>query len=258
MLYGVGQTVITTTDLDANSLRGENALFPQCLASFEMNVDTTSADAMCMKKGVMTTTASALTGETFTLSLNYQFNDWLNLQLLLGELATTEAITIPVVKTGIVVLDTEYKIVDADVQVAVASTVLATNVTDGVQLVATDTPGTPASGDFEVVAGELHFNADMLGKTVEYTVAKAYSSIEAIGVALEADLLNNLSFIGLIASTVDGVDGYQLVVPQLVRISTPTITLSGDTAELTVEYRMVTPPGKRKPFNLYRLNTATV
>lgn len=263
MLYGVGQTVITTNDLNANSLvRQENALFPQCLASFEMSVDTTSADARCMKKGVMTTTASALTGETFTLTLNYQFNDWTNLQLLLGEVATTEAnVSIPVVKQAIIADGTTVGVVtDSDVTTASEAGVLITNTSSSIQYELTiGTAGTPTAGNAEVdsTLGQLTFPVGDIGQTVEYVIDKVYTSIDAIGAALETDILTNLSFVGLIATTVDGVDGYQIVVPRLERISTPTITLAGDTAELTVEYRLVTPPGKRKPFALYRLNTAT-
>ena len=104
----------------------------------------------------------------------------------------------------------------------------------------------------------MTFNASQAGATVEYVVDKTYTSIEAIGVADDVDFLTNLAFTGLIASTPDGVEGYQIVVPQLERITTPTITLSGDVAEISIEYRAIVPPGKRKPFELYRLSTATV
>lgn len=258
MLYGTGSTVITTNDLDASSLRGEKALFPQCIASFEMSTDTTFGEAKCMKKGILLTTASAITAETFSLNLTYQFNDWINLQLLFGELASNESgVALPVAKaqeipSGLVITDT-------DITVATAGTVCVTDVTNGI-LLNVVTTGTPGVNEVDVdgATNELTFNASQAGATVEYVVDKTYTSIEAIGVADDVDFLTNLAFTGLIASTPDGVEGYQIVVPQLERITTPTITLSGDVAEISIEYRAIVPPGKRKPFELYRLSTATV
>ena len=257
MLYGVGSTVITTNDLDASSLRGENALFPQCLASFELSTDTTFAEAQCQRNGILQTVAAAVSGETFTLNLTYQFNDWVNLQLLFGELATTESgVTIPVAKAAEV--PSGLTISDADITPATAASVLVTDATNGILLnVVAAAPG-PNEVEVDGASGELNFNATQAGATVEYVVDKTYTSIDAIGVADSVDLLTNLSFTGLIASTPDGSQGYQIIIDRLERITTPTVTLSGDVAEISLEYRCLTLPGRRKPFRLYRLSTATV
>lgn len=260
MLYGTGSTVITTNGLDASSLRGEKALFPQCLATFEMSTDTTFGEAKCMKKGILLTTASAITAETFSLNLTYQFNDWVNLQLLFGELASTESnVSLPVAKAQEVPATGPYVITDTDITTLTAGTVCVTDVTNG-ELLNIVTSGTPNPGEVDVdgTTNELTFNAAQAGITVEYVVDKAYTSIEAIGVADDVDFLSNLAFTGLIASTPDGVEGYQIIINQLERITTPTITLAGDVAEITIEYRCIVPAGKRKPFELYRLSTATV
>lgn len=258
MLYGVGSTVITTNGLDASSLRGEQALFPQCLATFELSTDTTFAEAMCQKDGIMQTVAGAISGETFTLSLTYQFNDWINLQLLFGELASTESgVDLPVAKAAEV--PTGLVITDTDIDAGSAASVIVTNVTDGVLMeVVGVAPAAINEVQVDGTTGELTFFTGMAGKTVEYVVDVTYTSIEAIGVASDVDLLTNLSFTGLIASTPDGTDGYQIIVDKLERQTTPTITLAGDVAEITIEYRCLALPGKRKPFRLYRLSTATV
>lgn len=259
MLYGTGSTVMLAKDLDALALRGEKALFPQCLASFELSTDTTFGEAKCMKKGIMLTTASAITAETFTLNLTYQFNDWVNLQLLFGELASTEtSVALPVAKAQEV--PSGLVITDSDIDATTASSVCVTDVTNGVLLNVTVDAGAPPAGtvDVDSTAGTLTFNAAETGITVEYVVDKSYSTIEAIGVADDVDFLTNLTFTGLVASTPDGEEGYQIIVDRLERVSTPTITLSGDVAEISIEYRCIVLPGRRKPFSLYRLSTATV
>ena len=259
MLYGTGSTVMLAKDLDALALRGEKALFPQCLASFELSTDTTFGEAKCMRKGIMLTTASAITAETFSLNLTYQFNDWTNLQLLFGEIATTEAsVSLPVAKAAEV--PAGLVITDADITAQTAPSVCVTDITNSeLLLVDVGNPGTAAPGTVAVnEAGNLTFDAAQAGITVEYVVDKTYTSIEAIGVADDVDFLTNLTFTGLIASTPDGEEGYQIVIERLERISTPTITLAGDVAEISIEYRCIVPPGKRKPFQLYRLSTATV
>ncbi len=258
MLYGTGRTVILTNGLDASSLRGQKALFPQCLASFELAADTNFAEAKCMINGILQTTASAITEENFNLNLTYQFNDWNNLQLLFGELATDESgVTIPqskvaVVPSGGVINDPEI--------VGNASSVCVTNTTDCVLL---EVVAGPLAGDPEEITvddgtGDITFDSTLVGKTVEYVVDRTYTSIEAIGVAQTVDLLTNLSFSGVIASTKDGAQGYQIIVPFLERINTPTITLAGDVAEISIEYRALVSGTNRKPFNLYRLSTAVV
>ena len=257
MLYGTGSTIIIAKDVDALALRGEKALFPQCIASFEMNTDTTFAEAMCMKKGILLTTATAISGETFTLSLTYQFNDWVNLQLLFGEIASTESsVSLPTDKAAVV---TGGVIADAAIDVSNAASICVTDVTNSVLLnVVVDGATAPGVVNVNTTTDQLEFDAAQEGITVEYTIDTTYSSIDAIGVADDVDKLTNLTFSGLIASTPDGDEGYQIIVPQLERINTPTITLAGDVAEITIEYRCVTPAGKRKPFELYRLSTATV
>ena len=210
-----------------------------------------------MKKGILLTTASAITAETFSLNLTYQFNDWVNLQLLFGEIASTEAnVSLPVAKAQ--EIPAGLTLTDADI-VGQAATVCVTDVTNGILLNVVLAPAVPGANEVAVddVAGTLVFNASQSGATVEYVVDKVYTSVDAIGVADDVDFLTNLAFTGLIASTPDGVEGYQIVMPQLERITTPTITLSGDVAEITIEYRAIVPAGKRKPFELYRLSTAT-
>lgn len=243
--------------MDASSLRGENALFSQCLASFELTSDTTFGEAQCQKKGILQTVAGAITAETFTLSLTYEFNDWTNLQLLFGELATSESnVVLPVAKAAEV--PTGLVITDTDITAATAASVLVTDVTNNILL--TVVAVAPNANEVQVdgTTGELTFNASQAGATVEYVVDKTYTTIEAIGVADTVDLLTNLSFTGLIASTTDGTDGYQIIVDKLERTTTPTVTLAGDVATISIEYRCLALPGKRKPFALYRLSTATV
>lgn len=259
MLYGVGNTVILAKDLDALALRGQKALMPQCLASFELASDTTFGEAKCMKKGIMLTTASAITAETFTLNLTYQFNDWVNLQLLFGELASSESsVALPVAKAQEV--PAGLTITDPDITAGTAASVCVTDVTNSELLLVTVDAGAPPAGTVNVdsTAGELEFNAAQSGITVEYVVDKTYTTIEAIGVADDVDFLTNLTFTGLVASTPDGEEGYQIIVDRLERVSTPTITLSGDVAEISIEYRCIVLPGRRKPFSLYRLSTAVI
>lgn len=254
MLTGAGQLVLTTTGLDnPDSLRGENLLLPGCIASFSLTPEENSVDALCLEDGIVQVAASAITQRTWSMSLEFQYQDWATIQLAYDEIAQEIAnITLPATKTAIV--DTNGEIIDADITAANADEFLAYSSAPKPKFlrVVTAAPANDDEVQYDDTNGKLVFTVAMAGKKVTYRINKNYSNIEAIGVASDYDRFGALQFSGIIGGTSFN-RGMQIVVPQLNRISTPELTVNGDLVALTIEYRLATPFGERAPFKLYNL-----
>ena len=247
MLTGAGQLLLSTRNLGVDSVRGENLLMPGCIASFSLTPEENSVDALCLEDNIVQVAASAVTRRTWTMSLEFQYQDWATIQLAYDEVAQKLAsVNLPVAKTA--VIDENGEILDADIS------------PDDEQLMAylsSNKPiflrrdGTGVEG-FTVGAGKLVFALENVGKKVTYRVEKIYTDIEAIGVAGEYDRFGSIQFTGIIGGTSFN-RGMQIVVPELNRSASPELTVNGDLAALTIQYRLATPFGARAPFSLYNL-----
>ena len=244
-----------TTGLDnPDSLRGENLLLPGCIASFSLTPEENSVDALCLEDNIVQVAASAITQRTWTMSLEFQYQDWSTIQLAYDEIAQEIAnVTLPSTKTAIV--DVNGEVADADITAANSASFLAYASAPKPKFlkVVTSAPANDDEVQYDDTNNKLVLTAANAGKKITYRINKSYTNIEAIGVASQYDRFGSLQFSGVIGGT-SFQRGMQIVVPQLNRVTTPELTVNGDLVALTIEYRLATPFGERAPFKLYNLS----
>ena len=258
MLYGVGTTSIGTNALDASSLIGQNLVFPQCISSVQFTAESNNTVAQCWRDGVKIDVASRITAEMFNLVLTYEYIDFQTLGLLYGELPQDIIAALPTSKS--VIVPSGLTITDTDITSGNAATVRVYNETDAKFMTLAATSAVGVNEYFiDTANNQISFNAAQEGTTVFYKYDKQYTSIEAIGSGLignQFDSLSNLNFTGIVYSAASP-EPYVLKIDRLERTETPSFTLAGDRAEVSITYKLIAPPGRRKPFTLYKLEGST-
>mgnify|MGYP005756281563 CR=1 FL=1 len=174
MLYGAGNLAFETTGLTgANSLRGQDLLFPGLFSSFELTADTSFLEAKALVAGKRQTVASAVNEEIWTLSVTTQFIDWTAMQFGLDELKSdTSSVILPLLKTAVVPATGAPEIVDAAITVAAEPNlkVYVANRGDwGDRLFLTKTAVAPTNGtevQVDTTATKLVFDSTLAGATV--------------------------------------------------------------------------------------------
>lgn len=262
MLYGAGSLYVVSKDLGPTSLRGENILHPLSIASFELAFEDNNIEAKALIDNKRQVVASAIAESIATLTLTYEYMDWQTLGLAFADELATESVD----------LDwTSLRSVRAvaDVPATPTKAVVADSAILGTEVVGTDifvyisSQGSWGdrkyleAADVTVAAGKLEIDKKYVGAVVQYTVKETYSSIETIGLETNYDTIGTLSFQGVVAGT-EFDKGMGIIIPKLTRISTPSLTVNGDLAEMSVEYRAEVPTGKRRPYEFYNLSTAVV
>jgi len=253
MLSGAGSLFVKTTNLTAgNSIRGQNLLFPLCIASFSLDFDTQLAESKCLIDGKRQITAAAITEEIASMKISFEFADFKTLGFAYDEISqTSTTVQIPVIKTATVPTASPYEIVDAEIVTGnLASVLVYKNSPTTSYMVSNATPTT--AEHFLASAGKITFAAASAGASVSYTILKTFSTIETIGVESAADSFGNLEFNGIIYAGGSG-ERYGIQVPKLSRVSTPSIQITGDLATLEVDFRASVPAGQRRPFRLFKL-----
>ena len=262
MLYGAGSLFIQSKELDVDSLRGENLIHPLSIASFSLAFEDNNIEAKALIDGKRQIVAAAISESTATLTLTFEYMDWQTLQLAFDEIAKeSTGVKLPQLKsktasggtssTGAQVSDADIlsgHVVGEDILVYVAS-----RGSWGDRKYLTDADVTVASGILTIGTDDTYN-----GAVIQYSVPKNYNSIETIGVESEYDQFGKLMFQGVVSGTEFGRAGMGILIPELSRISTPELTINGDLAEMTVEFRASVPAGQRRPYQLYKLDTATV
>lgn len=254
MLYGAGSLFVRTSDLSPTSLRGENLVHPLCIAGFELTFDDSLAEAKCLVDGRKQISAAAITETIASMKLTFEFVDWTILQLAFDELAqSTSTIVLPVLKTATV--NSSNEVVDTELTSATGVYVYRKTPQPGkyYEIITTGTP-TADQAKVDTAATKLVFASSEAGAVVQYTVNKTYTTIESIGKESTYDKFGKLSFSGIISGT-EFSTGMQIVVPQLSRVSTPALTITGELARLEIDFRASVAPGFRSVFQLYNLDT---
>lgn len=259
MLYGAGSLMFISKDLDSSSLRGQQLVYPGYLSSFELSADTQLIEARALIDGKRQIVAAAVGEEIFTMTITTEFTDWSALQFAYDELAQeSTGVVLPVLKVARVPLVTPFTIVDTDITTTTEASVrayVASTGPWGERIFLKRVTTAPADAtEFQITAatGTLTFHSSLAGATIQYIVNKTYPSLETIGFESTADTFGRLEFFGVGYST----EGKKLVhIPELSRISTPTLSINGEgAAELTIEFRASVPSGRRRPFILYNLD----
>lgn len=266
MLFGAGSLVLVTKDLALNgSIRGEDLIFPPCLSQFELSADVNFLEAECLIDGRIQVVAGQINREVFTLSVTSQFADWQTMQFAYDELAQESSnVTIPILKVATIPATAPYEITDSDITATSAADIKAYIANRGtwgdkrfLKVVQAPAPATAEAASVDGANNKIVYDSTYAGAVTNYLVNRTYSSIETVGVETESDQFGKLEFWGLAYGT--EFPGQMLMrVPELGRINTPTLTISGDITELTVEFRASVPAGQRRPFQLYNLSNATI
>lgn len=256
MLTGAGEIFFTTNNLDVSSLRGENLMFPGCIASFSLTPDENAVDAECLEGGVIQIADTAITRRTWTMALEFQYVDWTTIQLAYDELAQTlTSVDLP--KRKVAIIDENGEVADTDITTGNEAGFLAYLSSPGQKAtflkVVTSSPAVDEV-QYNATSSKLILNVANAGKKITYRVNRTYTNVEAIGVADTYDKFGSLAFSGIVGFSNNAAQvGMQLIVPQLNRVSSPEVTVNGDLVSLSLEYRLATPTGSRAPFQLYFL-----
>lgn len=274
MFYGAGSLYVCSKDLGSDTLRGENLLHPLSIASFELSFEDNNIEAKALIDGRRQVVASAITESIATLTLTYEYNDWQTLGLAFADEVASVSTNIPWTSLRSKKAELGVKVTPGpefgDPEVEEPKAVIEdTGITGDEEkgedvMVYISSQGTWGdrkylkAEEFELVAGKIFLDPKYEGAIVQYTVPETYSTIETIGLESQYDQIGRLHFQGVIAGTEAGRGGVGIIIPQLTRISTPSITVNGDLSEMTVEYRAEVPDGKRVPYEFYNFNTATV
>lgn len=264
MIFGAGSLAFRSTELDPNSLRGEELLFPGCIAEFELTADTDLLEAFCLQGGKRQRVATAIGEETFTLSTSIEFIGWDTLQFAYDELSQTSSnVVIPTVVVAEVPTSGPFTIINSDITVANEATVLVhlseRSGTNSRLFMNNVSPAAPSAlNEFSVdgATNTITFDSTAAGLLVTYCYDKTCTSVETLFVESTADSLGKLLFSGIANGTEFG-DGVQIVIPDLTRVTTPTLNIDGTVTTLEVEFSANALPGARKPFELYRLDSCT-
>lgn len=248
-LVGAGSLFIRTNSLaGSGSTRGQELLMPLCIAGFEMTFDTQLAEAMCLVDGKKQVTAAAVTQETATVRLTFQFADFNTLGLAYDELpSTSTAVQIPMIKFAQVPTVAPFEVADTGVD---ENTLVYNSTTRTFLKKASGTTVSTAT-EYAIDGGKIVFHASAAGNTVEYQIFRSFSSIPTIGVAATADSFGVLELWGQLYQA-NG-ERYVINIPRLSRVSTPNISITGDVAEIQVEFRASVPPGARRSFRLFNI-----
>ncbi len=222
---------------------------------FAINATSSKLQAKKYVGGVKTIAASKLGEYLYTLKLGIEAASWTAMQFALGELAsTTASVNLPEVRHATVPTSSPYEIADPDLAAAVGVWAF---VEDSSAAYGEEGPltvlatGTPADGQFKVDStnNKLVFAATQAGAPIAYRILKTYASLKSIGQEQVATLLNSMSFSGIAYSDKEY---YKIIIPKMQRVSVPSISLS-DVTKLEVEFDLAIPPGKRKPFQIFKM-----
>lgn len=257
MITGMGQLHFVTNDL-SDGIRGEELFFDLCVASFAFAPNETKQEARCLKNGRVQRSSSAITEQLWTLTLEFEEIGWDTMQLASDELASTVSnVSLPQVKNARI--DTNGEVLDADITALSADSILVYLAGKPPVFMNAVAVAPVAANEVQIdtANNKLVFDSSLVGRNVSYSINKAYSSIDSIGVADEFDRFGTISFRGVIAGT-NFNEGAIIVIPELYRASTPELNISGDLTTLTMEYDASVPFGKRLPYEIYNLDTAVV
>lgn len=241
MLSGVGGLCIRTLDY-----KDTNFIFPGDFVEFQLNISSTSKEASAWVAGRKVVKSSAVASEEATLTLSSEFVNWATLSWAFDE--------IPDVSSNQLVPITKATNADSDGNISDPDIPSGTRVycyvnSSGSWGLAQAIPASEVTSS----SGSISLGSKYKNAPISYHYEKTVSSIQTIGVNPEALSYGKLSFSG-IAYGPEFIDGVIIVVPELTRKSTPSLT-TDDVPKFTVEYSANVPTGSTKPFRLYNLDT---
>lgn len=253
---GIGKMSISTTETPFSSQDG--TFFPY-LTSFSV----TKSVSLNKKFGYAPAGGTGLRQQLAILRQEADYTgeivlpaqSWLDIQLLMGQIASTETVEYREVKSGIV---TSGIITDADLNGLTVADVTVTNpfydATGGTESVLSvvASPATPTANQVELdpVGNTLTFHASKEGLTVYYTILKT-SSVSSVGKKASPTLIRGLRLDGVIQTTsgANANNGWRITIPSLELNGDFAISVTGDD-EITVPFQPLLTSASNEPIIL--------
>jgi hypothetical protein len=237
-IFGIGETTLSTLD----PTTGDRQSFAGPFSQVSLEGEAENVKAQGWIGGKLQTTSSAITSETWTLTLTFQETDRRALELAFGEIAETiPSITVPRTAIGVVPTAAPYEIAVPGIATGAEVRVVTSGI-DAVQV---------PTADVTLDSNKVTLTADYAGKGVSVHYYQTLAGATAIGVADDPKLLNELSFSAKLYGP-QFPKGILLVVPKINRISLPSYT-TGDVSEWEVQFEAAAPPGERSVYQLIEL-----
>lgn len=239
-------------------------LFPMMGVSIQAQPQTVQA-MKTDRRGQMKTAAMELTSTQYSITIGTQIFDWGTMQLLQGQVATSESTKTIVHRIYAQVPSTgPYTITDADLTGPIAD--VDVYVTErgawgegGLREVVTSAPG---AGEVQFVSGTLTFHSDDAGAPVAYTRPTIYTSVEAIGVTQSPEYFGNMEgwlYVGSQTYYPDatGYDGgQQYYFPRMTRaVSSQTLDFNQSPVGGQLMFGLIAPDFQDLPYHVYNVNT---
>jgi hypothetical protein len=254
LLYGSGYLAFGIINSLGTVTR---TIFPQLL-DFMIESGSREVTASGMRQGVEIITGSANNQENYKAKIGMEDVGWTELQLGLGR-GSSASTNIVVKEVKEVKIPTSGIITDPDILTVVSpafsAEVTASIVSEDKYLVEIPS-GAPTVDQVEVdrAANTLTVHSSYAGKVLTYTVTTQVATADTIGLEANPDRLNSISFTGICYGN-GGREHSRISIPEMARISAPSISLGATATKLEIEYRLISQPGAELPFYLQKLYT---
>lgn len=248
-------------------------LFPMVSLAIQSQPQTVQA-MKTDRVGKMKTAAQEITGTQYSMTITTQVFDWTTLQLLQGQLASTE--TSKVVLHRIysqVPKASTYTVVDAELPAAASPLIpdVTVYITErgpwgegGLREMITT--GSPTAGQvkYDATTTTLTFNSADAGAPFVYTRPTTYATVEAIGATLSPDYFGDMEawFYSGSQSYYPDSTGYsgglQMFFPKMTRaITSQSLDFGQSPVSGQLVYGLIAPDYQDLPFSIYNINTGT-
>lgn len=228
---------------------------PPCYALFTM---TSTSEVSNLEYsnllGVNQALTSKLVKEAFFVELTFEEVDWNVLQLAMGELAA-KTDDVPFYEELTLSPLTSTTVNDSRIDNTLTDSVAAYNATDRNFMIQA-TAASEVDNNIYFVDGpgqNLIFSADNLGDIIEVKVPVLKDDIACIGGFSDRGEFYDISFQGSFLTTA-GDGPYTINIPNLRRVSAPTLTAAGETVVASINFQAVSgdlEDYERKPFRIY-------
>jgi hypothetical protein len=258
IFYGAGQFGFVTND-------GNPDVQLLVTEPLEFSVDGESSEVVAkgQRGGRTVITGASLNEQNFKAKVKIESVSWWALQIGFG-LSAADSIDFKDPQIKRAKINAAGEIVDTDIVAVVGPPAYLTPVQAANQAhdfsykemppATVNTALTPKQFKIDRAATKLVFNPSEAGEVVSYRVVKLLSLAETIGKEAAVRKLDNISF-SAIGYGNGGTEHSKIIVPEMSRISVPSLSMSGSQTALEIEYRLVqTDQSEGLPFILRKLH----
>jgi hypothetical protein len=242
IFFGAGQFGFITNDGNPDV----QMLFTEPL-EFAIEGESNEVVAKAQRGGITTITGAALNEQNYKAKVKIEAVSWRTLQIAFGMSAATSVdFKDPTTKQARI--SAAGEITDTDILAlagppAFLAPVYAASPSEDFSYAeasptTVNTALTPKQFKVDRTANKIIFNPSEAGKIVAYQTTKIIPLAETIGQEAVFRKLDNISF-SAIGYGNGGSDHSKIIVPEMSRISVPTLSMSGSQTSLELEYRLI-------------------